>query len=75
MRYVFQITLSPVQVKIFKNNSDEIRITISIGIAQYNPKTHKNKKDLIEKADTALYKAKSMGRNMVQMDVGKNDAD
>jgi diguanylate cyclase (GGDEF)-like protein len=41
-----------------------LSITISIGVAHY-PKDAKNRVDLIEKADRALYRAKHTGRNKI----------
>ena len=40
-------------------------ITVSIGVATY-PKVAKNKKELIELADNALYRAKSFDKNRVE---------
>ncbi|MEO0094834.1 MAG: diguanylate cyclase [candidate division WOR-3 bacterium] len=45
-------------------NQCKIKFTISIGIAHY-PKDAKNRIDLIEKADRALYSAKETGRNKI----------
>ncbi|MDW7675735.1 MAG: diguanylate cyclase, partial [Bacillota bacterium] len=42
------------------------RLTISVGIAQY-PTNAKNKEILIQKADEALYKAKFMSKNRVEI--------
>lgn len=47
-----------------KVNSEELAITISAGVATY-PEDGIDAESLIEKADTALYKAKTKGRNMV----------
>ncbi len=41
------------------------RITISLGVASVLPKSHDNRKDLIDKADEQLYIAKQTGRNQV----------
>ncbi len=43
---------------------DVIRITVSIGLAAY-PRDASNKKELIERADAALYRAKRGGKNAV----------
>jgi diguanylate cyclase (GGDEF)-like protein len=49
----------------FYDGSESSRkITVSIGVATY-PLDALGKKDLIEKADRALYKAKRVGRNIV----------
>lgn len=62
-----------VEDTVFSGASVPLRITISIGICQFNPQTDKNKDDLIRKADMALYKAKAGGKNMVV--VHKDDLD
>ena len=43
-------------------NNQNINITVSIGACQYTPDIQ-TKEQLIEKADSALYKAKNSGRN------------
>jgi two-component system cell cycle response regulator len=43
-----------------------IKISISIGLAGYDSSI-KSSKDLIERADTAMYKAKQLGRNRVEL--------
>ncbi|KPL19844.1 MAG: hypothetical protein AMJ92_01380 [candidate division Zixibacteria bacterium SM23_81] len=47
------------------------RLTVSIGVASY-PEDADNGKDLVERADEALYTAKKSGRNQVFV-VGQND--
>ncbi len=47
------------------NNKEELNITISIGIATY-PADAKEKQELVDKADKALYFAKESGRNQTQ---------
>jgi two-component system, cell cycle response regulator len=42
-----------------------LRVTISIGVATWNPACH-NAGELIKKADEALYQAKANGRNRVE---------
>lgn len=44
--------------------NEEIEVTVSIGVATF-PKDGSDINSLIDKADTALYKAKREGRNMV----------
>lgn len=39
-----------------------LKVTISVGVTEYHP-TDKNNKEIIERADQALYKAKHGGRN------------
>ena len=45
--------------------SKEIRITVSIGVAQFSPEIDKSVGDLIKRADDGLYAAKKQGRNRV----------
>ena len=49
----------------FKYKNEEFRITISAGVAEYN--YGDDVKSLISKADEALYKAKSFGKNRVEV--------
>ena len=46
------------------DSSDILRVTVSIGLATY-PADARTKKELIEKADAALYRAKRAGKNAV----------
>jgi len=45
-----------------------LKVTVSLGVAQFNSDKDKNREDLIRKADRALYQAKQNGRNMVVAD-------
>lgn len=54
-----------VEEAIYKIDSAEMRITISIGIAQFDPEIDMTSKDLLQRADSALYSAKAKGRNLV----------
>jgi diguanylate cyclase (GGDEF)-like protein len=45
--------------------SKDLRITLSIGLANYNGQ-YKSKEDFIKAADQALYKAKKKGRNRIE---------
>jgi len=44
------------------NGGDPLKVTISVGVTEFMP-TDKNNKELIERADKALYQAKHGGRN------------
>jgi diguanylate cyclase (GGDEF)-like protein len=48
------------------NNSQPTAITVSIGVAGCAPQKGDSYNDLLERADSALYKAKGSGRNCVQ---------
>jgi len=51
--------------KIVQNSDfDGLHVTISVGVSDY--KKGENYKDVFKRADEALYKAKSMGRNQVK---------
>ncbi len=47
-----------------RNAREQLRVTVSVGVASY-PSNAKTKAELIERADQALYLAKSEGRNKV----------
>jgi len=53
-----------VEENIFKAYDEKLKITVSIGLAVY-PDDSGEAPDLIEKADKALYAAKSSGKNIV----------
>lgn len=49
-----------------KKRGESMNITISLGVAEYNPDVMKSSDDLIRYADNALYEAKAGGRNQVR---------
>lgn len=53
-----------VEEKHIKVYDEELKVTVSIGVSTY-PADAKDMKALIDKADTALYRAKQAGRNKV----------
>ncbi len=53
-----------IEENIFKAYDEKLKITVSIGLAVY-PDDSKEVSDLVDRADKALYKAKSAGKNIV----------
>lgn len=53
-----------VEANIFKAYDEKLKLTVSIGVAIY-PKDSDNAKELIDKADEAMYAAKKSGKNIV----------
>ncbi len=53
-----------VEAMVVKNPNDgaDMKVTLSVGISSFRP-SDRNNKDLIERADKALYQAKHSGRN------------
>lgn len=47
-----------------KHSPDRV-VTVSAGVAEYQPSDNRNLKKAVSRADTALYEAKSQGRNRV----------
>ncbi len=58
--------------KTFIADGNQLRITVSIGLATVSPSEEVEPRDLIGWADSVLYKAKSSGRNQVQQHVSAN---
>ncbi|MNP43631.1 putative diguanylate cyclase YedQ [compost metagenome] len=54
--------------------SAEIRLTVSIGVAEVNADRAANLEELVAKADRRLYTAKQNGRNRVIADDALTDA-
>ncbi len=51
----------------FKSNNYQFSCTLSLGVATAPDKKIKSSKDLLERADRALYESKRSGRNMVSL--------
>jgi diguanylate cyclase (GGDEF)-like protein len=51
----------------FAGFPEPVKVTISVGIAQFNGRRDLKAQDLINEADQALYKAKNKGRNCVEL--------
>ncbi len=54
----------------FSGQKKALHVTISLGVAQYDPETDDGKDRLIQRADEALYAAKEKGRNRVMAHYG-----
>ena len=52
------------ELRIAASMTESFSITVSIGVAEYD--YHPDYKQLVDKADRALYLAKSHGRNRVE---------
>jgi diguanylate cyclase (GGDEF)-like protein len=49
----------------FAGQDEPLRVTISLGVAQYHADSDSESKGLVKRADAALYRAKESGRNRV----------
>lgn len=56
---------SEIELLVLNYKSQEIMVTVSIGISSSIPKIKESKEAFFEKADIALYQAKNGGRNQV----------
>lgn len=65
LRYATKLH-STIENTSFTYNGKNIRVTVSIGIAEYNSDI-KTKQELIERADSAMYQAKMDGRNLIRI--------
>ena len=52
-----------IENNIFNTNKGSLKITISLGISEFNSQKHKGLSELLQTADVALYTAKNSGRN------------
>jgi diguanylate cyclase (GGDEF)-like protein len=52
-------------IRIVVENNETIKVTMSLGVATFDPEQHQGVSDLIKSADRNLYIAKSKGRNCV----------
>lgn len=48
-------------------DGQHLNLTISVGVAQYDPETDLTAKNLVDRADKALYSSKQTGRNKVSI--------
>lgn len=54
-----------IEEKVFIYEGSEVKTSISVGVARFDPQLDKVPQDLIKRADEALYRAKDTGRNKV----------
>ncbi len=54
-----------VENEIFSTEKNDLKVTISIGIAEFHSAHEKTPEELLKKADDCLYQAKHNGRNQV----------
>ena len=54
-----------VELNVFKAYDEKLKLTVSVGVAIY-PQDSDNTKDLVDKADEAMYDAKKSGKNIVR---------
>ncbi len=54
-----------VEKAVFTSTEHTIRVTISLGVAEFSPRRDASPLDFIERADKALYLSKQSGRNQV----------
>ncbi len=59
-------SIAALSFKQFTNNGEEVRITMSIGIAEF-PSSGLSLEQVLKAADLALYQAKDSGRNCVKV--------
>lgn len=52
----------------FKDEGIDLKVTLSLGVAEYNPDNTADSGELVNRADKALYKAKNAGKNRVKVD-------
>jgi len=57
----------------FEHLPPGMRITASLGVALFDPETMEGGEDLLKAADTALYRAKSLGKNRSEAFQEKED--
>ena len=63
---VFRIHLAKALCTDEKENPYHVNLTVSVGIAEISPSMHTHM-DMISRADTALYNAKFLNRNRVEV--------
>jgi diguanylate cyclase (GGDEF)-like protein len=54
-----------IEIARVKNRGIDLSVTVSVGVSQFDPEKDKETRDIIERADRALYLSKQNGRNRV----------
>jgi diguanylate cyclase (GGDEF)-like protein len=54
-----------IQDNVLEYDGESLKITISLGVSQYDPQRDLSGKSIIDRADKALYQSKEQGRNRV----------
>lgn len=54
-----------VEQTVFDSDEKKLSVKISLGVTQFDPEKDKDNKDVVERADKALYISKTTGRNKV----------
>ncbi len=57
--------LEMVSTREFPSLGADVRVTVSVGVAMFDPESMRRADDLLRAADTSLYRAKQFGKNRV----------
>ncbi|NOT12561.1 MAG: GGDEF domain-containing protein [Methylococcaceae bacterium] len=60
-----RLAIEKTRINRSSDNQEICRVTISIGVARYNPEVNEPTMSMFERADNALYQSKNEGRNRV----------
>ncbi|WP_217582339.1 diguanylate cyclase, partial [Lysinibacillus sp. GbtcB16] len=66
-----EVILQRIRQEAYKDENVTVPLTASVGIAEFSPKLEYGTmilEDMISRADHALYRAKSAGRNRIELD-------
>ena len=74
VRVVTEGIRSQMAQRVLRFGQHEVRITVSFGVTQFARNRNQNLADLLTQADEALYSAKRLGRNRVELAGGLGSA-